>query len=74
MLGMFEWELFLKIPFTLLGVDYKHLPEKLLANFYKCADATSMPHYVTWNPVLTDKPDFHRPEFFGELIFMTENE
>ncbi len=42
---------------------------KWLANFYKCADNTSHPHWLTWNKVDLPKPDFHRPEFFGTLIF-----
>ncbi|MGB8358041.1 MAG: carbohydrate-binding family 9-like protein [Bacteroidales bacterium] len=40
------------------------------ANFYKCGDMLSNPHYVTWNPVGTEKPDFHRPEYFGTLRFV----
>ena len=39
------------------------------ANFYKCGDETQKPHYLSWNPVKTSKPDFHRPEYFGKLIF-----
>jgi len=39
------------------------------ANFYKCADDTSHPHWLTWAPVEAPQPDFHRPEFFGTLIF-----
>ena len=39
------------------------------ANFYKCADATSHPHWLTWAFVDRPGPDFHRPEYFGELIF-----
>ncbi|MCK7536290.1 MAG: carbohydrate-binding family 9-like protein [Marinilabiliales bacterium] len=35
------------------------------ANFYKCGDKLSNPHFVTWNPVGTEKPDYHRPEYFG---------
>ncbi|HPH75320.1 MAG TPA: carbohydrate-binding family 9-like protein, partial [Bacteroidales bacterium] len=27
-------------------------------------------HFVTWNPVGTEKPDYHRPEFFGILKFV----
>ena len=27
------------------------------------------PHYGAWSPVGTPAPDFHRPEFFGELVF-----
>ena len=67
--GTFEWELTIAIPFVLLGIDSNHLPEKIMGNFYKCADGTSMKHYVSWSPINTDKPDFHRPEFFGELLF-----
>lgn len=67
--GMFEWELTVQIPFELIGIDSENLPEKLLGNFYKCADGTDSMHFITWSPVKTEKPDFHRPEFFGELIF-----
>lgn len=67
--GMFEWELTVEIPFKLIGIDPKKIPEKMLANFYKCADGTDSMHFLSWNPIKTDKPDFHRPEFFGELIF-----
>lgn len=42
---------------------------KWRANFYKCADSTSHPHWLTWAKVEKPKPDFHRPEFFGTIIF-----
>ena len=67
--GMFEWELTVKIPFTLMGIDPTNLPKKMMGNFYKCADGTDSPHYVSWSPIMTEKPNFHCPEFFGELIF-----
>jgi len=67
--GMFEWELTVKIPFTLMGIDPTNLPKKMMGNFYKCADGTDSPHYVSWSPIKTEKPNFHCPEFFGELIF-----
>jgi len=38
-------------------------------NFYKCADQTSHPHWLTWSCIDRPKPDFHRPEYFGELVF-----
>ncbi len=67
--GMFNWDLTVKIPFGILGLDSSALPQKLLGNFYKCADGTDSPHYLSWAPIKTPKPDFHRPEFFGEIIF-----
>ena len=67
--GMFDWDLTVKIPLRIMGIDPNKLPEKITGNFYKCADGTDSPHFVTWNPIKTEIPDFHRPEFFGELYF-----
>lgn len=39
------------------------------ANFYKCADESSHPHWLTWAPVEWYRPAFHKPEFFGTLRF-----
>lgn len=38
-------------------------------NFYKCAELSANPHFGTFFPVNTEKPDFHRPEFFGNIKF-----
>jgi hypothetical protein len=66
--GNFNWTLTVDIPFSLLGIDAHNLPASIKANFYKCGDETSVPHYVSWNPIEVENPDFHRPEFFGELV------
>lgn len=39
------------------------------ANFYKCADKSSHPHWLTWSVVDHPVPDFHLPQFFGVLEF-----
>lgn len=67
--GLFTWGLLVAIPFDLVGLDGEHLPEAVAANFYKCADGSSLPHYLSWSPIPVEKPDFHRPEYFGELRF-----
>ncbi len=67
------WTLEYRLPIAILkkytpivkpapGVTWK-------ANFYKCADKTSHPHWLTWSLVDLPKPNFHRPDFFGDLIF-----
>ena len=66
-----SWTLTLAIP---LEVFFRHNVKDLTnkafrANFYKCGDKLSTPHYLTWNPIKTKKPDYHCPEFFGEIIF-----
>jgi hypothetical protein len=43
------------------------------ANFYKCGDKLSVPHYLTWNRVATKSPDFHQSQYFGQLRFMNDN-
>lgn len=69
--GGHSWEMTLVIPASILiadeGIQLKGLKTK--ANFYKCGDKTSEPHYLSWNSVGTDTPDFHRPEYFGTLVF-----
>ena len=66
--GLFNWELVIALPFDLIGIDKEKFPIDITGNFYKCASATSMPHYLSWAPILTESPDFHRPEFFGKII------
>lgn len=70
--GDISWTLTLAIPLSsFFNHDIKELRGKTFsANFYKCGDKLSVPHYVTWNPVTTEKPDYHRPEFFGVLKFV----
>jgi hypothetical protein len=70
--GDIRWSLTLAIPLTAF---FHHRVENLRgksfrANFYKCGDKLSNPHYVSWTPVGTEKPDFHRPEYFGVLKFI----
>lgn len=38
-------------------------------NLYKCGDRLSHPHYLSWRPVVSERPDFHRPEFFERVKF-----
>ncbi|MGN1210917.1 MAG: carbohydrate-binding family 9-like protein [Candidatus Cryptobacteroides sp.] len=65
--GMHRWSVAMCIPFRLIGVDLDNLPPSIRANFYKCADKTAHPHFLSWNPIPVPTPDFHRPEHFGLL-------
>jgi hypothetical protein len=70
--GNCEWTITIAIPFEVFSHhQVTYLKGKIFrANFYKCGDKLSVPHYVTWNPVGTDKPDYHQPEHFGLLKFV----
>lgn len=60
---MFPLEIFIKQSLqSLSGVSCK-------ANFYKCGDGLPQPHYLSWNNIESDIPDFHLPQYFGEIIF-----
>jgi hypothetical protein len=69
--GGFKWDLLVIIPVSAYwqsGLEsFKGIQAK--ANFYKCGDHLSTPHFLSWNPIKTEKPNFHKPEYFKELIF-----
>lgn len=67
-----DWWLTFRIPFRLVA-DVMGVPVAPVntppwrANFYKCGDRTSHPHWATWAPV--PELNFHRPDAFGSLRF-----
>ena len=67
------WSVAAAIPLDLLQrygpVDVPRPGAVWRANFYKCADRTSHPHWLTWSPVDYPKPNFHLPQAFGRLEF-----
>ncbi|MDD5782256.1 MAG: carbohydrate-binding family 9-like protein [Muribaculaceae bacterium] len=66
--GLFPWSLTVAIPLDVINVDINNAPVRLKGNLYKCGDKTSLPHFLSWAPIDAPKPDFHRPEFFGDII------
>ncbi len=71
--GATTWTLEYKIPLSLLEKHAKVERPKpgvtWRANFYKCADDSSHPHWLTWSPVTNPVPQFHLPKYFGILAF-----
>ena len=69
--GGHQWEMMIVIPKECLTHDKDIVLKglKAHANFYKCGDETSEPHFITWNPIGTEAPDYHQPAYFGELSF-----
>lgn len=69
--GDFSWLLTLIIP---VEVFFKHRLKSLSglsakANFYKCGDELKEAHYLSWMPITFNRPNFHLPEFFGDIYF-----
>lgn len=70
--SLIEWELTLVIPFEVFCF---HTIRKLegpscRGNFFKCGDDLPKPHYLAWNNITTDSPNFHLPEYFGLIDFV----
>jgi len=68
-----DWTLEYRIPIAMLkkyaSVTHPRKGVEWRANFYKIAENNSNPHYITWSVIENDKPDFHKPNFFGTLRF-----
>lgn len=67
------WTLEYRVPFALFS-SYFDCPvpsqgDQWRANFYKCGDATSHPHWGSWAPVGTERPNFHQPAYFQPILF-----
>lgn len=65
------WDVAIRLPFTAFfmhrigALDGKHIR----ANFYKCGDKLAVPHFLSWSPIDVPEPNFHQPDFFGQLYF-----
>lgn len=70
---LLNWNITVEIPYNILK-KYAEVIDPASGviwrgNFQKCADKCSHPHWLTWNKIDSPKPNFHLPEFFGELYF-----
>ena len=69
--GETTWSIIEVIPVSAL---FNHKIESwegktMRANFYKCGDNLPTPHFLSWNKIDFPRPNFHLPEFFGEITF-----
>lgn len=72
--GPVEWCVEYFVPFSLLeryvGPLGNVAGQTWRANFFKCADESSHPHWASWAPLDVDfAGGFHRPDKFGTLKF-----
>jgi hypothetical protein len=66
-----NWTLMLVIPIQVFCFHPVNIlkGKKCRVNFYKCGDDLTQPHYLAWRNIVTPKPDFHQPDFFGNAEF-----
>ena len=60
-----DWSICWYIPDSFLLRYFGQICPVCRANFYKCGDETNKPHYAVWNPVESEKPDYHLSDLFG---------
>ena len=66
------WHITFVIPVTALFSDKFASWDEIVnarCNFYKCGDGLSRPHFLSWAPIHTEKPNFHTPQFFQKVDF-----
>lgn len=65
-----SWLLYIAIPWTVMDMEAApQAGEIWRGNLYKCGDKMPTPHFLSWSPIGTEKPDFHQPRYFGTLTF-----
>ena len=66
------WGLTLELPLSFVQLYFPNaaFAGTAACNFYKCGYETVTPHYLAWNPLTSDKPDYHRRWDFGTLRFL----
>jgi len=66
-----QWSVEIALPFDAIEqlTGEKVNKDKWFANFYRCGGRTE-PQYAVWHHVEAPEPDYHRPEYFGELVFI----
>ena len=63
------WTCEISIDLIKLGLISK-TPAKIAFNLYKCGDELKSPHYISLFAIDGEKPDFHRPDCFGEGLLV----
>lgn len=69
--GDITWQLTLQVP---LGAFSKHELTQFMGletkmNLFKCGDDLPRPHYLSWNKIEAEEPDFHVSKYFGKIEF-----
>lgn len=63
-----KWVLQFSVPFEFIDEIFGTHTRKMYANLYKCGDETECEHYVSYAPIESAAPDFHRPESFVPFV------
>ena len=68
-IGERGWFLLAFIPYSLISKYSPKISKDFKGNFCKCG---TVRHLQTWNKIETEKPDYHRPEYFAPITLSDE--
>jgi len=70
-LTKYLWQINLIIPIEVFEHSNLNTLNKQtgFGNFFKCGDDLPETQFYAWNKIESEQPDFHLPEFFGQLEF-----
>ena len=70
-IGSDGWEVLVFVPESdlkkVFGLSDINENTVMMGNFYKCDENANAP-FGSWAPIVAPAPDFHRPEYFGEIV------
>lgn len=71
-MGETSWSVILKVPMDLIVSLFKREPlqsgDSFTCNFYKICETPKFEHYASFAPIVSERPNFHLPEFFHEAV------
>lgn len=69
-----SWSVLLKIPMDMIcyifGIKPLKAGDQFTCNFYKICESKQLEHYASFAPIISDKPNFHLPQFFETAIIV----
>lgn len=69
------WSADFMVPLSLIqkccNISEFHQEDQFFVNFYKIAEDAAIEHYASYNPILSEKPNFHLPQYFAKAIVQT---
>lgn len=69
-----SWSILLKIPMGLIVRFFGGGPlqsgDSFTCNFYKVCQTPGQEHYGSFAPIISEKPNFHLPEFFQRAVII----
>lgn len=54
----------------ILGIKPLKAGDQFTCNFYKICESKQLEHYASFAPIISDKPNFHLPQFFEAAIIV----